>query len=124
MGLEKDRGVKVEDIILAMKGHVKDGYKFNPQSSLSEHDHDYNKVPTLNDKVQVLVSVIDASRMEFLSDDLIKQMKAVRLAASDVGIPQMAILTKIDEACTEVKENIRNVYKTSPTLFRLISRIL
>ncbi|CAI5675144.1 unnamed protein product [Oreochromis niloticus] len=113
MGLEKDTGAKVEDIILAMKGHVKDGYKFNPESSLSEHDHDYNKVPTLNDKVHVLVCVIDANKVKLLSDDIIKKMRDVRLAASDMGIPQMVILTKIDEACPEVKENIRNVYKSS-----------
>uniref|UniRef100_A0A668RRF9 G domain-containing protein n=1 Tax=Oreochromis aureus TaxID=47969 RepID=A0A668RRF9_OREAU len=113
MGLEKDTGVKVEDIILAMKGHVKDGYKFNPESSLSEHDHDYNKVPTLNDKVHVLVSVIDANKAKLLSDDIWKKMRDVRLAARDMGIPQMAILTKIDEACPEVKDNIRNVYKSS-----------
>lgn len=113
MGLENHRGVKVEDIILAMKGHVKDGYKFNPQSSLSEHDHDYNKEPTLNDKVHVLVCVIDASKAKLMSDDIIKQMRDVRLAASDMEIPQMVILTKIDEACPEVKGNIRNVYKSS-----------
>ncbi|XP_065326762.1 interferon-induced protein 44-like [Pelmatolapia mariae] len=110
MGLEKDTGVKVEDIILAMKGHMKDGYKFNPESSLSEHD---NKVPTLNDKVHVLVSVIDANNVKLLSDDIMRKMRDVRLAASDMGIPQMAILTKIDEACPEVKGNIRNVYKSS-----------
>ncbi|XP_063327740.1 interferon-induced protein 44-like isoform X2 [Pelmatolapia mariae] len=84
--------------------------KFNPESSLSEHD---NKVPTLNDKVHVLVSVIDANKIKLMSDDIIKQMRDVRLAASDMGIPQMLILTKIDEACPEVKGNIRNVYKSS-----------
>ncbi|XP_026019489.1 interferon-induced protein 44-like [Astatotilapia calliptera] len=113
MGLEKDTGVMVEDIILAMNGHVKDGYTFNPQSSLSEHDHKYNKEPTLNDKVHVLVSVLDANKIKLMSDDIIKQMRTVRLAARDMGIPQMAILTKIDEACPEVKKNIRNVYKST-----------
>ncbi|KAL3987226.1 polyadenylate-binding protein 2 [Sarotherodon galilaeus] len=110
---EKHRGVKVEDIILAMKGHVKDGYKFNPESSLSEHDHDYNKEPTVNDKVHVLVCVIDANKVKLLSDDIMKKMRDVRLAASGMGIPQMAILTRIDEACPDVKENIKDVYKSS-----------
>uniref|UniRef100_A0A3B4G4G5 Interferon-induced protein 44-like n=1 Tax=Pundamilia nyererei TaxID=303518 RepID=A0A3B4G4G5_9CICH len=113
MGLEKDTGVMLEDIMLAMKGHVKDGYTFNPQSSLSEHDHKYNKEPTLNDKVHVLVSVLDANKIKLMSDDIIKQMRTVRLAARDMGIPQMAILTKIDEACPEVKKYIRNVYKST-----------
>uniref|UniRef100_A0A3Q2X3A7 Interferon-induced protein 44-like n=1 Tax=Haplochromis burtoni TaxID=8153 RepID=A0A3Q2X3A7_HAPBU len=121
MGLEKDTGVMVEDIILAMNGHVKDGYTFNPQSSLSEHDHKYNKEPTLNDKVHVLVSVIDANKIKLMSDDIIKQMRTVRLAASDMGIPQMAILTKIDEACPEVKKNIRNVYKSTSLKEQIVS---
>uniref|UniRef100_A0A3B4G849 G domain-containing protein n=1 Tax=Pundamilia nyererei TaxID=303518 RepID=A0A3B4G849_9CICH len=107
MGLEKDTGVMVEDITLAMKGYVKDGYTVSPESSLSEHDHKYNKEPTLNDKVHVLVSVIDANKIKLMSDDIIKQMRTVRLAASDMGIPQMAILTKIDEACPEVKKTYK-----------------
>lgn len=63
-------------------------FQFNPQSSLSEHDHKYNKEPTLNDKVHVLVSVIDANKIKLMSDDIIKQMRTVRLAARDMGKSQ------------------------------------
>lgn len=114
MGLEgaANRGVCVEDIKLAMKGHVNDGYVFNPQAKLNSTDPHYNSCPTVNDQTHVLVCIISASTMSLMSQDFFQKMKEVRSAARDLDIPQMAILTKIDEACPEVQSDIGNVYKS------------
>ncbi|TKS91842.1 Interferon-induced protein 44 [Collichthys lucidus] len=114
MGIEKDtnKGACVDDIKLAMSGHIKDGYNFNPASKISEDDHNYNKTPTLNDQVHVLVCVVSATTSNILSAESVAKMREVRLAASDMGIPQLAILTKIDEARPDVKADIKNVYKS------------
>lgn len=114
LGFEKDnkKGVGVEDMKLAMNGHIRDGYNFNPLSGISKDDQKYNSSPTLKDKVHVLVCVIPASSVDLLSNELMKKMRDVRLAASELGIPQVAILTKIDVACPEVEEDLRNVYKS------------
>ncbi|XP_047225883.1 interferon-induced protein 44-like isoform X1 [Girardinichthys multiradiatus] len=113
MGLEDGdgRGVRADDIKLAMMGHVKDGYKFNSVSSLSAGDPGYNSSPSNNDRVHVLVCIYSANAPQ-MNSSVLHKMKEIREAASDLGIPQLAILSHIDEACGETQANLGNVYKS------------
>ncbi|XP_053298518.1 interferon-induced protein 44-like [Pleuronectes platessa] len=114
MGLEQDSdsGVSVNDLKLALRGHVKDGYKFNSKNPLMEGDDGYNSLPTLEDKVHVLVGVVPANAVSRLSAEMVKKIREVREAASELGIPQMAIITKVDDACPEVKKDTCDIYKS------------
>ncbi|XP_069576198.1 interferon-induced protein 44-like [Brachyistius frenatus] len=113
MGVEDGtgRGVKVDDIKLAMKGHVMDNYKFNPLSSLSAGDAGYNPSPSPDDRVHVLVCVCSGNASE-IKDSVLQKMRDIREAASDLDIPQLAIVTKVDEACSETENDLKNVYKS------------
>nr|XP_033500302.1 interferon-induced protein 44-like [Epinephelus lanceolatus] len=114
MGFEKDtdRGVDVDDVILALKGHVEENHQFNPTQRLKEGDEGYRSYPTPCDRVHVLVCVIPADKVSLVDDKVVKKMREVRLAASQLDIPQLAILTKVDIACPEVGKNVNNAYKS------------
>ncbi|KAM9327926.1 interferon-induced protein 44-like [Pholidichthys leucotaenia] len=115
MGLERnDKPFDVETIKLALKGHIKEGYTFNPNTILTESDPSYNRTPSLHDQVHVLVCVVSAATLTILDDEHMQKLRDVRLAARDEGrgIVQVAILTHIDEACPEVKRDIKNVYRS------------
>ncbi|XP_055085341.1 interferon-induced protein 44-like [Periophthalmus magnuspinnatus] len=78
MGLEKDQGICVDDIKLAMKGHMKDGYVFNPHSAFTSTDPHYNPTPTLSDRAHVLVCVVSASTLTLMSEtETMSKMKQV-----------------------------------------------
>ncbi|XP_044222619.1 interferon-induced protein 44-like [Thunnus albacares] len=113
MGLEEGtgQGVQAEDIKLAMMGRVKEGYKFNPVSALSDSDPGYNPSPSPDDRVHVLVCILSANAAE-IKESVLQKMKGIRETARDLGIPQMMMITKIDEACVETEKNLRNVYKS------------
>ncbi|XP_075315890.1 interferon-induced protein 44-like [Odontesthes bonariensis] len=104
-------GVLVQDIKLALKGHVQDGYNFNPVSPLSEGDRHYNKNPTPNDRVQVLVCVVPADTLSIMSNEVVQKFRNIREEASNLKIPQLAILTKTDIEFPEVKD-LKDVYRS------------
>ncbi|XP_072224776.1 interferon-induced protein 44-like [Leuresthes tenuis] len=113
MGFEVTQGgIHVEDVKLILRGHVAEGHEFKPKCPLSKDDGDYVSNPSLAEKVHVLVTVIPAASVPLLSDDVIKKMRDVRLDATMLEIPQLIILTKVDEACPEVKKTITNIYKS------------
>uniref|UniRef100_A0A3Q3XFM5 Interferon-induced protein 44-like n=1 Tax=Mola mola TaxID=94237 RepID=A0A3Q3XFM5_MOLML len=114
MGFDQNasQGIHIEDVKLALRGHVAEGYKFVPNSPMTQDSGSYQASPSLDDRVHVLVSVIPAGRVNLLSDSVVKKMREVRLEACEMGIPQVAILTKVDEACPTVNNNIENIYKS------------
>nr|XP_055062211.1 interferon-induced protein 44-like isoform X2 [Misgurnus anguillicaudatus] len=112
MGLESEvlAGSLPEDIVSAVLGHVKDGYKFDQSEPLAHGDERFTSDPNLSDLVFCLVYVVAADKISFTNEKLIDKLKIIRSRISDRDIPQVIIMTKIDEACPVVKNNLRRVY--------------
>ncbi|XP_036413687.1 interferon-induced protein 44-like [Colossoma macropomum] len=110
MGLEQSRGVRIDDIKDVLEGHIKNGYTFNPAGSIEKDSRYYNSSPSLKDRVHCLVSVLPANKISISSDEVIKKMKEVRQKARDLGIPQVTIMTMVDEACPLVKHDLEKIY--------------
>uniref|UniRef100_A0A3Q2DGZ1 G domain-containing protein n=1 Tax=Cyprinodon variegatus TaxID=28743 RepID=A0A3Q2DGZ1_CYPVA len=116
MGMEtsnrRHRRVYVRNVEMALQGHIMDGYTFNCEKCLSKTDQFYNKTPTVNDQVHVLVSVIDADKINLLGNSTLEKFQDMRDDATDQGIPNVVILTKIDELCPETQKDLKNVCRS------------
>ncbi|XP_016360332.1 interferon-induced protein 44-like [Sinocyclocheilus anshuiensis] len=112
MGLESETlaGAQIEDIINAVFGHVKESYKFNKEKVLTNEDQHYNSDPNLSDRSFCLVYDIAANIVHYIDDQLIDKLKDIRQKISDMGITQVVVMTKVDEACPLVKKDLRKMY--------------
>ncbi|XP_067289362.1 interferon-induced protein 44-like isoform X2 [Pseudorasbora parva] len=107
MGLEANSsGSHPEDIIKALYGHVKNNYKFKPGEQLSPESEDYVRDPLLADQAFCVVYIMAANSEERLTG----QLRKIRDSSSENRIPQVIIMTKVDEACPLVKKDLRKIY--------------
>ncbi|XP_021331626.1 interferon-induced protein 44 isoform X2 [Danio rerio] len=109
-GMQSEGGIRTGDIIKILGGHITSGYTFNPRSSITEDDPKYNREPNRKDRIHCLVAVLPANTVSMTDDDILKQMREVREKARDLGIPQVIIMTKVDEACPLVKSDLQKIY--------------
>ncbi|XP_038157879.1 interferon-induced protein 44-like isoform X5 [Cyprinodon tularosa] len=114
MGLEdsKGAGINIDDISSILKGHMPDRYQFNPAAPLHDDAHGYRKSPGLKDKIHCVAYVIDACKVSIMPTKLEEKLEAIRRKANLLGIPQLVLLAKVDEACPLVKEDLRNIYRS------------
>uniref|UniRef100_A0A3Q3XIV3 G domain-containing protein n=1 Tax=Mola mola TaxID=94237 RepID=A0A3Q3XIV3_MOLML len=108
-GVEMSQDMHMDDIKLALRGHVPEGYTFKADSKLSDDSRLYVRSPTENNKVHALLCVYPTDTMSQLKEK--HRDKQQLWLCSPAGIPQAAILTKIDQACPELRRNLQNVYK-------------
>ncbi|XP_007560572.2 interferon-induced protein 44-like [Poecilia formosa] len=114
MGLEdsKGAGLDVEDISSILEGHMPDRYQFNSSAPLHPESHGYRKSPDLKDKIHCLTFILDATKVSIMPAKLAEKLEAIRKKANLLGVPQLVVLTKVDEACPLLKENLTNIYQS------------
>ncbi|PWA28394.1 hypothetical protein CCH79_00021100, partial [Gambusia affinis] len=114
MGLEESKGagLDVEDISSILKGHMPNCYQFNPTAPLHTESHGYRKSPAVKDKIHCVAYVIDATKVSIMPPKLEEKMEVIRRKVNLLGIPQLVLLTKVDEACPLVKDDLRNIYNS------------
>ncbi|KAJ8270126.1 hypothetical protein GJAV_G00110650 [Gymnothorax javanicus] len=112
MGLEEGQGegVHLDDITSILRGHVVDRYQFNPSVPLQSDSLGYRKNPTLKDMVHCVVYVMDASRFKMMKPKLVEKLVNIRSKANLLGVPQLVLMTKVDEACQHAAMDLKDVY--------------
>ncbi|KAJ4943283.1 hypothetical protein JOQ06_005787 [Pogonophryne albipinna] len=114
MGLEESTGagIDIEDISSILKGHLPDRYQFNTSAPLDSDSSGYLKSPELKDRIHCVTYVIDACKVSIMPPKLEEKLNAIRRKVNLMGIPQLVLLTKVDEACPLVEEDVKNIYKS------------
>ncbi|XP_029441959.1 interferon-induced protein 44-like [Rhinatrema bivittatum] len=114
MGLEEETGagLDIDDIPKLLEGHIPDRYQFNPSASIQSDHPCYLKSPSLKDKVHCVVFVMDACKVSILSNKLEGKLRTLRAKINQFDVPQLLLLTKVDELCPIVAEDTKKVYKS------------
>ncbi|XP_049325827.1 interferon-induced protein 44-like [Astyanax mexicanus] len=112
MGLQPDNlgGIQTEDIINILKGHISDGYIFNPMHPITADHPKYKAKPEAEDKVHCLVCILPADSVSRMNDEVFVKMKTIRTKAVHLDIPHVIVLTKVDQACEVVNQDLKKIY--------------
>lgn len=115
MGLEEnpDAGLDIEDLVNIYKGHIKDRYQFSSSGPLQADAPGFKKNVTLSDKIHCVAYVVDTCKASILSQKMRDKFAAIRKKTNQLGIPQILLMTKVDEACPLVGEDLKNVYRSA-----------
>ncbi|CAM4656853.1 unnamed protein product [Leuciscus chuanchicus] len=115
MGLEEQSGagLDIDDISSILQGHVPDRYKFNPTTPFQPEEQKAFRPPSLQEKIHCVVYVIDATKISLMSSKLEEKLAAIRKKVNSLGIAQIVLMTKVDEACPLVEEDLQSLYVSS-----------
>ncbi|XP_056001626.1 interferon-induced protein 44-like [Ostrea edulis] len=112
-GLEESEGVKTQDIALVLDGNIPEHYQFNPASHATPKSPGFKRDPELQDKVHTVAFVIDASTINVINTAVIHQMKEIQSLIIERGIPQVIYLTKLDKICTDIDNDVKQIFMSS-----------
>ncbi|XP_065101777.1 interferon-induced protein 44-like isoform X2 [Paramisgurnus dabryanus] len=115
MGLEEQTGagLDIEDISSIIQGLIPDRYQFNPMVPFHPDEQKSSRPSSLQQKIHCVVYMIDSTKISLMSSKLEEKLAAIRKKVNSLSVPQIVLMTKVDEACPLVEEDLQNVYVSS-----------
>uniref|UniRef100_A0A8C3TAB8 TLDc domain-containing protein n=1 Tax=Chelydra serpentina TaxID=8475 RepID=A0A8C3TAB8_CHESE len=100
MGIEEKlgTGLEIDEVSNIIKGHVPDRYQVGFLQFCAVQVTSFS-TPSLKDEIHCVAIVIDGCKIEILSEKLEEKLKQLRRKVNQFGIPQLVLLTKVDEIC-------------------------
>ncbi|XP_061192162.1 interferon-induced protein 44-like [Saccostrea echinata] len=113
-GLNVEHGVPTEDVMLIVKGHVRNGYEINPEVSIKKENPKYREIAELKDRMHCVVYVTNAENpSEQLTDPKTEeQLRFVRETIASDHVPQIVLFSKIDKLRISNKDDLRDVFRS------------
>ncbi|XP_055073505.2 interferon-induced protein 44-like [Misgurnus anguillicaudatus] len=115
MGLEEQTGagLDIEDISSIIQGLIPDRYQFNPMVPFHPDEQKSSRPVSLQERIHCVVYMIDATKISLMSSKLEEKLAAIRKKVNSLSVPQIVLMTKVDEACPLVEEDLQKVYVSS-----------
>ncbi|KTG43385.1 hypothetical protein cypCar_00038541 [Cyprinus carpio] len=105
--------VRILMIMVCKVAHISESGTFNPTSVFQPEEQKASRPASLKEKIHCVVYVIDATKISLMSDKLQEKIASVRRKVNSLGIAQIVLMTKVDEACPQVEENLQSLYLSS-----------
>ncbi|XP_053542523.1 interferon-induced protein 44-like [Ictalurus punctatus] len=112
IGDDDSTGLSYTDALAVIKGHVPEGYKFQRGVTVTDAVSGYIANPTLNEQIHCVLFVLDASKVTSYPSSLQSTLRKLHSGISDLGIPQLILLTHVDQVCLAVQKDLKDVYSS------------
>ncbi|XP_050418401.2 interferon-induced protein 44-like isoform X2 [Patella vulgata] len=116
-GLDDAHGIGEGDLEAILDGQVPDRYTFHPFSPITTDNPEYIKSPSINDKIHCAAFFIDGGSVDVMNDSILSKFKLLQKLANQRGVPQVILLTKVDQIGLEVEDNLSNLLHSSKVVY-------
>ncbi|XP_053392040.1 interferon-induced protein 44-like [Mercenaria mercenaria] len=115
---KSSRGFNVNDVVSVIKGHVRPGYTFKEDESITPDNKTYYITdPKKEDQIHCVVFLLSAYDVHrgYLSDVYKDKLKDLQKKVEELEIPFLVVLTKCDLIYGDIKKifKSRDVYKVT-----------
>nr|XP_022296595.1 interferon-induced protein 44-like [Crassostrea virginica] len=121
-GLEKNEGLHPDEFSFVLDGHMPDKYLFNASSLFGPESPGYVAMPSIRDKIHIVVIVIDATIVDVYPDEMTVKLKSMQGKVNQRGIPQIVLLTKIDKYCKALQGDVSKIF-SAPEIGELVDKV-